>query len=432
MILGGKKANRRSKQMDATKEAAVVPETPLRSAVKEQPEAQQELSPPTATHLAPRSPSRYSPRGRSTSLRVLSADEMMLSRKVRTMYRHGNESAVDWDTPDDEGVSGSTSLLDISSILNTPANVSSLTVDGHNEDASSMLSSNRDSALSKEPHETAGGLEDWSNLEGGEVDRYGFIIPKKSRSQEAAEDGLEGPEHIGIQRVTTALQLISAEPRNRRMGRSGSRARSANPPSGSLRRGMSQKSKTPSKSIFSNHTKNTRSTQRPTRHTTIIFPHSRERRLLNEASDMLRLPPGLAEVAEQREGGRAAQAMKAKEIEREEKWRKMAKVVKSGADQGGMLFEFDTRDPKLVARTWKGIPDRWRGTAWYSFLAASAKADKNSATDEELIESFYELQTESSAEDMQIDVDVPRTINRHIMFRRRYRGGYVQSFHACE
>jgi hypothetical protein len=348
---------------------------------------------------------------------------------VRTMYQHGNESAVDWDTPEDEGASGSASFLANSSMANTPANVSSLTVDGHNEDASSVRSSNREGALSKEPHETAGGLEDWSNLEGGEVDRYGFIIPKKLRSQEATEIGLEGPEQIGIQRVTTALQLISAEPRNRRMGRSGSRTRSANPPSGSLRRGISQKSKNPSRSIFSNHTSNTR-TQRPMRHTATIFPHSRERRLLNEASDMLRLPPALAEVAEQREGGRAAQAMKAKEIEREEKWRKMANVVKSGADQGGMLFEFDTRDPKLVARTWKGIPDRWRGTAWYSFLAASAKADKNSATDEELIESYYQLQTESSAEDMQIDVDVPRTINRHIMFRRRYRGGYVQPCHA--
>jgi hypothetical protein len=443
MILGGKKANRRSKPVDACAEAAVEHDTPpprqndeKERKRKEQPEAQQELSPPApthapaptpapaTTHLAPRSPSRYSPRGRSTSLRVLSADEMTLSRKVRTMYRHGNESAVDWDTPEEEGVSGSTSILDSSSFSNTLANTSSLTVDGQNEDVSSLRSSNRNSPLSKEPHETAGGVEDWSNLEGGEVDRYGFIIPKAMRSRENGEEGLEAPEHIGIQRVTTALQLVSAEPRRRRIGRSGSRARSANPPSDSLRRGISQKSSSkPSRSIFSNQTSNTRSTQRPLRHATSIFPHSRERRLLNEASDMLRLPPGLAEVAEQQEGGRAAQAMKAKEIEREEKWRKMAKVVKSGADQGGMLFEFDTRDPKLIARTWKGIPDRWRGTAWYSFLAASAKANKDSPTDEELIESFYELQAESSAEDMQIDVDVPRTINRHIMFRRRYRGG---------
>jgi hypothetical protein len=433
MLLGGKKANRRSKQLDAFAEGADAPCTPPRQkeqhSKQEQPAQQQhELTPPapTSTHLTPRSTLRYSPRGRSASLRVLSTDEMMLSRKVRTMYKHGNESAVDWDTPEEEGVSGSTSLMDNSSITNTPANASSLTVDGKDE-TSSLVGSYREVALPKEPHELAGGLEDWSNLEGGEVDRYGFIIPKKVGSREAgSEHGLEGPEEIGIQRVTTALQMISAEPRKRGLGRSVSRvsrARSADPRGQSLKRRPSQKSTKPTRSIFSNQTSNTRSTSNPMRRATDIFPHSRERRLLNEASDMLKLPPGLQEVAEQREGGRAAQAMKAKEIEREEKWRRMAKVVKSGADKGGMLFEFDTKDAKLIARTWKGIPDRWRGTAWYSFLAASAKADKDSPTEEELIESFYELQAESSAEDMQIDVDVPRTINRHIMFRRRYRGG---------
>ncbi|KAH8726451.1 rab-GTPase-TBC domain-containing protein [Phaeosphaeriaceae sp. PMI808] len=427
ILLGGKKANRRSKQLGMFSEAAPVPSTPQQQNEQEpqkepqresqresQREPQQERAPPTTTHLSPRQSTRYSPRGRGTTQRVLSADEMMLSRKVRTMYKHGNESAADWDTPEEGGISGSTSLMDNSSMINTPANTSSLTVDGHHEDANSLRSSKRE--------------KDWSNLEGGEVDRYGFIIPKKSASREAgSDDGQDGPEQLGIHRVTTALQLISAEPRRRRLGRSGSRApssRSADPQSGSPRRRASMKSTKPSRSIFSNHTsntRNTRSTQR--RHATDIFPHSRERRLRNEASDMLRLPPGLAEVAEQQEGGKAAQAMKSKEIEREGKWRKMAKVVKSGADQGGMLFEFDTRDPKLIARTWKGIPDRWRATAWYSFLAASAKAEADSPTDVELIESFYELQGESSAEDMQIDVDVPRTINRHIMFRTRYRGG---------
>ena len=138
---------------------------------------------------------------------------------------------------------------------------------------------------------------------------------------------------------------------------------------------------------------------------------------------MLKLPPGLAELAEQEEGGRAALAMKTKEIQREEKWRKMAKVTRTTPNGGGMMFEFDVKDPKVISRTWKGIPDRWRGTAWYAFLAASAKANKTSPTDEELFEAFYELQEENSPDDMQIDVDVPRTINRHIMFRRRYRGG---------
>jgi hypothetical protein len=430
MLLGGKKANRRSKQLNGLMEGTIVPSTPPRQNGQEQPKPpqQQQLPPTNPTHLSPtpRSPSRFSARGRSSSQRVLSADEMTLSRKVRIMYKHGNESAVDWDTPEEGASSMSNSYMD-DSVVNTSVNGSSLTVDGQHEDASSMVSSRRESALAKEPHESAGGLEDWSNLEGGEVDRYGFIIPKKAVSREATNDnGLEGPEQIGIQRVSTALQLISKEPRRRRLGRSTSRARSsrsADPQSSSPQQGASRKPSKPSRSIFSNQTSNTRSTHKSIRHAANLFPHNRERRLLDEASDMLRLPPGLAEVAEQQEGGRAAQAMKAKEIEREDKWRKMARVVKSGADKGGMLFDFDTRDPKLIARTWKGIPDRWRATAWYSFLAASAKADKDSPTDEELIDSFYELQTESSAEDMQIDVDVPRTINRHIMFRRRYRGG---------
>ena len=88
-----------------------------------------------------------------------------------------------------------------------------------------------------------------------------------------------------------------------------------------------------------------------------------------------------------------------------------------------MHFEFDTSDPKLVNRTWKGIPDRWRATAWHSFLSTSARRRGNYASDDELAREFYTLQEMSAADDVQIDVDVPRTINMHIMFRRRYRGG---------
>jgi hypothetical protein len=101
----------------------------------------------------------------------------------------------------------------------------------------------------------------------------------------------------------------------------------------------------------------------------------------------------------------------------------MAKVTKSGVDAEGMQFEFDVRSPKLIARTWKGIPDRWRATAWHSFLSASAKKHKDSVSDEEIIEKFHELLQQGCADDVQIDMDVPRTINSHIMFRKRYRGG---------
>jgi hypothetical protein len=413
MMLGGKKAHRRSKQINLVMEGAPapMPNTPSRIDGQEPLKEHREFTPmpaiPDATHLSPtpRPPSRFSTRGRAGH-RVLSADEMMLSRKVRSMYKHGNESDVNWDA---ETHSLHHTSVDNSVTTDIPANESTLTVNRKRDDSSSFVSSIRENVIPKEASERAGGLEDWADLEGAEVDRYGFIVAKKPGSREGANgEGLDGPDEPRIQRVSTALQLVSEEPRRRGMGRSVSRARSArsaDPRLSSPKRRVSQKSLKPTRSIFSNKTSTTRTSHHPLRQATNRLPHNRERRLLDEASDMLKLPPGLAEVAEQREGGRAARYMKAKEIQRDEK------------------FEFDTKDPKLVNRTWKGIPDRWRATAWYSFLSESAKKKQDSPSEEELISSYYELQTESSAEDVQIDVDVPRTINRHIMFRRRYRGG---------
>ncbi|KAJ8109582.1 hypothetical protein OPT61_g7352 [Boeremia exigua] len=434
MMLDGKKANRRSKQINLVLEGAnapklvpIIPSTPER----QQPsKAQKELSPPVAISSAsrlspsPRPPSRLSARARAGH-RVLSADEMTLSRKVRSMYQHGNESDVNWDM---DASSLPNASVDNSIASDYPANESTLTVNRKHDDAYSFVSSRGDDHITKEPTETAGGLEDWADLEGAEVDRYGFIFSKKPGSREGANGGgADGPDEPRIQRVSTALQLIAEEPRYRGIGRSISRARSsrsADPRGSPPKRRFSQKSSKQARSIFSNRTSGTRAPHHPLRQATNRLPHNRGRRLIEEASDMLKLPPGLAQVAEQREGGRMARSMKAKEIKRDEKWRSMAKVVKTSTGKGGgMLFEFDTKDSKLVARTWKGIPDRWRATAWYSFLAESAKKKADSPSEDDLIESFYELQGESSAEDVQIDVDVPRTINRHIMFRRRYRGG---------
>lgn len=442
MLLGGKRANRmHAKPSAAPSPTSPVPEVPPiqiqhvdnhhEQPAEENDKDEGPSSPPQddkepTPQLMPRPASRYSARGRVVSNRTLSTDEMMLSRKVRAMYQHGNESAAGWDTvEEEEDESVNKSAVDDSSFVDTTAAGSSLTVDKTRDEAASIVSSRRGSQpqIAKEPNEIAGGIEDWSELDGGEVDRYGFILPKKVDSQ-ASQNGSDGPAEPRMHRVTTALQLISEEPRKRGIGRSISKARSAgtSKSNGPLHaRRLSQKSTKTSASIFSNRT--ARSTPQKIRSATNRLPHNRNRRLLDEASDMLKLPPGLAEVAEQKEGGRAARLMKAKEIEREEKWRKMAKVVQGGASNGAMMFEFDVKDSKVVSRTWKGIPDRWRGTAWYAFLAASAKADKDSPSDEDLVASFYELQEESSADDMQIDVDVPRTINRHIMFRRRYRGG---------
>lgn len=159
------------------------------------------------------------------------------------------------------------------------------------------------------------------------------------------------------------------------------------------------------------------------RHATNYLPQNKGRRIAAEAGEMLTHAPGLQHITEDEKADKISEAVKRKETERAEKWRKMAKVVNKGKDGQGMDFEFDVKHPKLIDRTWKGIPDRWRAAAWYSFLAASAKGRKDAPSEEHLIKEFRRLQDVSCEEDVQIDLDVPRTINQHIMFRRRYRGG---------
>lgn len=179
-----------------------------------------------------------------------------------------------------------------------------------------------------------------------------------------------------------------------------------------------------------------------------LLPHNRDRKVIDEAGEMLGLPPGLVDIDEEQKSEQAMKDAHEREVKRTEKWRKMAKTLIKGRDGKGMMFavediakvkrskgseqhfeiqgtviEFDVKSPKLIERTWKGIPDCWRGAAWYSFLSASAQNAKSDTTEEQLIAEFHRLLDMSSPDDTQIDLDVPRTINKHIMFRKRYRGG---------
>jgi len=274
-------------------------------------------------------------------------------------------------------------------------------------------SSTKSEGAIKRPHELAGGIEDWEDVSGQDVDRYGFINLQRSASRSGT------PEPRPPQRVSTVLQLASETPRRKRtFGRSASTATSLkapfkSPPSRKMAGSLKTSASTASQ----------RSNHLHMRAAVNHLPGNRDKRWMDEAGDMLTLPPGLADIAEDEEGGKAAESLKKREWERTEKWRKMAKVVKTGNNGEGMEFEFDTKNPKLIERTWKGIPDRWRAAAWHSFLSTSAKKRENSATDEQIVDAFHRLQHQSSADDVQIDIDVPRTINSHIMFRRRYRGG---------
>lgn len=369
---------------------------------------------PKATPRRTRPPSSLRARQTSLQSRAISADEDLLSRRVRLMYEKGDDNITDSDVAkaiaSENGVlweEGATPEETASTPAPEPNGTDSI------EKPSTEVERIR---RKRETQELAGGIEYWQNVGAGDVDRYGFI--------HAPADGSPGgSEPHPIQRVTTSLLLASETPRRKRSIR-------PQPPLGSNRsfngrsptRNLSQASTTgrPSSSASTNSAPIRRSTSR-LRTATNHLPYNRDRRFKDEAADMLTLP--VEESGQEGQDTPSTRAMRRKEWEREDKWTKMAKPVKKTRDGGGMKFEFDTRSSKLVERTWKGIPDRWRATAWYSFLEASAKRRKDSPSEDELIEAFHEYQHISSPDDVQIDIDVPRTITSHIMFRRRYRGG---------
>ena len=358
--------------------------------------------------------------------RVLSDDDEFLSYKVRSMYdcELDRESRRDRASPADRGRGGvpDHNYTPQNSVL--PAIVGSATEPENS--SKGTFSSCMQTAVLREENELAGGIEDWEDVNGGDVDRYGFIVQRRlpSLGSSANSPRAMSPEPVRIQRASTSLQLASEAPRRQRSKvartpSSKSPARSATAPS-TLRPNSRLDRPASSQSSYRGSLSDTQSKIRAAANR---LPHNKDRRFVDEAGDMLTLPPGLADIAENEDDSKAAEALKRKERAREEKWRKMAKVVESSRDGGGMVFEFDTTSSRLVERTWKGIPDRWRATAWHAFLTASAKKRQAAHTDDELISIFTQLLRQGSPDDVQIDIDVPRTINSHIMFRKRYRGG---------
>ena len=353
--------------------------------------------------------------------RVLSADDEALSRKVRSLYEVGEREPDFVMSMKDIERNGKVERNLIHPALRSPSHQTNIP-EIVTEEGSIIGQAEITHPL--EDNELAGGIEDWGDLKGGDVDRYGFIVPRIRTSQTPSlnshvKDTQEPPPRV--QRMSTLLQLASDAPRRQRStlrkpskspARSTGTPTSSRPASHIIRPTSSQSSY---RTINGKESKMRSAANR--------LPYNKDRRCVDEAGDMLTLPPGLADIAEDEEDSKVAHEIKKREWEREEKWRKMAKVVKSSKNGGGMVFEFDTKSPKIIERTWKGIPDRWRATAWHAFLTASARKRKGSPSDADLIAVFKTLVPEASPDDVQIDIDVPRTINSHIMFRRRYRGG---------
>lgn len=105
-----------------------------------------------------------------------------------------------------------------------------------------------------------------------------------------------------------------------------------------------------------------------------------------------------------------------KEQSRIDKWERMILPVRRNED----VWRINKlKEHKLRERVYKGIPDRWRRAAW-DLLITSFKGPVEHGR-------YADLLNEPSEFDIQIDLDVPRTIGGHVMFRTRYGLGYVNA-----
>ncbi|KAF5632913.1 hypothetical protein F52700_6451 [Fusarium sp. NRRL 52700] len=335
-------------------------------------------------------------------IRVLAADVEKESQKVRSLYTVGDGS---------HGEPGKRHSYceRLEPTPEVPSEENELDpVPNHLSPAWQMPASGSSSSL----RSRGGVLEDWDDLEGAHVDRYGFItLPPPPGSRMGTPT--ETRSASGSPRKRSLLQKRDPHSLTSTLSGSGRRTPTRKVSARSLNTQTSELSISTS----------LRSSRSVIRQASNLLPHNRDRRWMDEAGDMLDAAPSLQDIVDEIQAEKLTEVMKRKEWERSEKWRKMAKVVRRGGEGEGMEFEFDMRNPKLIERTWKGIPDRWRGAAWWSFMATSAREHEGSPSEERIVAEFHRLQRRSSPDDVQIDLDVPRTISRHIMFRRRYRGG---------
>ncbi|CCL98138.1 uncharacterized protein FIBRA_00132 [Fibroporia radiculosa] len=122
-------------------------------------------------------------------------------------------------------------------------------------------------------------------------------------------------------------------------------------------------------------------------------------------------------------------ATPSKELGRVVKWGRM--LVPRSRDQGQNIDAWGinpSKEHKLRERTFKGIPDCWRSAAWDTLMCRFSKHGKMETT--RLAQEYRNALDQASTYDVQIDLDVPRTISGHVMFRTRYGQGQRSLFHV--
>ncbi|KAG1868261.1 rab-GTPase-TBC domain-containing protein [Suillus subalutaceus] len=118
-----------------------------------------------------------------------------------------------------------------------------------------------------------------------------------------------------------------------------------------------------------------------------------------------------------------------KEQMRVAKWDRMLEVL--SRDDGGNVESWGVKASKahkLRQRVYKGIPDRWRRAAWEVLMNRFSKSGRKAI--EELGNHYLQGLEKPSSYDIQIDLDVPRTISGHVMFHTRYGLGQRSLFHV--
>ncbi|KAM0789326.1 hypothetical protein ACM66B_000162 [Microbotryomycetes sp. NB124-2] len=158
-------------------------------------------------------------------------------------------------------------------------------------------------------------------------------------------------------------------------------------------------------------------------------------------------PRGPANVKESRRLDVTPEAT-AVETRRIDKWAEMLQVVRR--DQGGNIAEWAVHDDwwngrdnqgvssgkyrKLQRRIFKGVPDRWRRAVWTVEMERMARENKDKSRRTpsltQLEKEYWALVEQPSAQDIQIDLDVPRTISGHVLFHTRYGQGQRALFHV--
>ncbi|KAH9932055.1 RabGAP/TBC [Epithele typhae] len=119
----------------------------------------------------------------------------------------------------------------------------------------------------------------------------------------------------------------------------------------------------------------------------------------------------------------------AKETSRTGKWGRM--LVPASRDTGGNIDFWGikpSKERKIRERVYKGIPDRWRSAAWEVLMCRFSRTGKEELR--QLMREYREGLDKPSSYDVQIDLDVPRTISGHVMFRTRYGQGQRSLFHV--